>query len=115
MSSSGEEAMERLRKWRAEKAHIMASFVGQGLALKSTIGRLDLDEAKGMLWLLAGAEDKPEILMSLSLGAAMPTEDFETLLDAPEGMRFSVPFFSAVAFSLSCGKLDLREMAIEEE
>ena len=113
MGSSGEEAIVRLRKWRDTKAPIMAYFVGQGLTLRSTTGCLVLDEIKKSLWLVTGTENEPEILMSLSLDVATPAENFETLLDAPEDMRFSVPFFSAVAFNLPCGKLDLREMATE--
>jgi len=107
--------MDRLRKWRDSNVHIIASVVGQGLALKSAAGSLKLDEAKGTLWLVTGEEDRPEILMFLSLDGATPTEDFETLLEAPEDMRFSIPFFSAVAFSLAWGKLDLREIATEEK
>ena len=107
--------MDRLRKWRDSNVHIIASVVGQGLALKSAAGSLKLDEAKGTLWLVTGEEDRPEILMFLSLDGATPTEDFETLLESPEDMRFSIPFFSAVAFSLAWGKLDLREIATEEK
>src|SRR6266700_2221125 len=115
MSSSREKVMDRLRKWRVAKTRITASFLGQGLALKSATGSLNLDDTKGTLWLVAGEEDRPEVLVSLSLDVATPTEDFETLLDAPEDVRFSIPFFSAVAFSLPWGKLDLREIATEEK
>jgi hypothetical protein len=110
MSSSAENAMERVRKWRDAKAHIMASFVGQGLTLKSETGRVVLDEQKGTLALVSTEGDEPAILMSLSLRMSIVLEDFETLLDAPDKLRFSLPFISAVSFKVPCGAVDLREM-----
>lgn len=114
MSSSREDAIDRLRKWSAAKAHIKASFVGNGLTF-NMIGRILLDEKESRVWMVRGNDESPLVVLSLSLLVAVPCESFEPLLDAPDDRKFSMDFLAAEAFKLPYGYLDFRELATEED
>ncbi len=79
MTSSRENSLARLEQWTASKAPIKALFAGKGLAM-NVIGRIVLDTKNSQIWLIKGEEEKPELMLSLSLLEAIPYESFEPLL-----------------------------------
>lgn len=114
MSSSGEDAMSRLRKWTETKAPLAASFVGSGLSFRAK-GRLVFDEEMEFIWLVVDREGRnPKIALTLSLKHAVPCESFDSLRDAPE-VWATLPFVIAEAFRLPYGDVDFRELASLED
>lgn len=114
MSSSREEAIARLRKWMETKAPITVSFSGRGLSFHAK-GKIILDPKHGTVSLVTWVGDVPRPIFHLSLSEAVPCESFDTLRDAPETHKFSLPFVAAEAFRLPYGDVDFREVAPDED
>jgi hypothetical protein len=70
MPSSQENALARLEQWAVSKAPIKALFAGKGLAM-NVVGHIVLDAKKSRIWLIKGDEQKPELMLSLSLQEAL--------------------------------------------
>ena len=96
------------------KAPIAVSFSGKGLSFRSK-GNLFLDAEREIVSLVEWIEGTPKVLLTLSLRDAAPCESFDTLRDAPDELKFSLPFVAAEAFRLAYGHVDFRELASEED